>query len=315
MPSITQSNPSLAITKYQFSGLLNEAWSKTMNPATICSGFRKCGVYPFNPNAIDCSVSVINPEASLQQVNTVSTSDHTNSGEIQQQRLSPETMSLYQRRLENGYDLPDEQYMEWLKVHHPEMFADLYNRNGEIDVVSLTHAFCDVPVASPVALGDPELSADEIENNREAGAMDRTENDGERRATPSQAETENSVREGEIRATLSAENNGEEGEIRAMLLAENNGEEGEIRATPSSDEIENNSGEHQLRDAIATNRTESSVVTGDQSHNQLRYISKYLVQFVPDAKPQKTETNVRISGARVLTGEKCISILKEREEK
>ena len=35
----TQFNPSLAITKYRFSGLLNEVWSKTMNPATICSGF------------------------------------------------------------------------------------------------------------------------------------------------------------------------------------------------------------------------------------------------------------------------------------
>ena len=57
----------MAITKYR---LLNEAWGKTMNTATICLGFQKCGVYPFNPDAIDCSVSVVNPEASLQQVNT-----------------------------------------------------------------------------------------------------------------------------------------------------------------------------------------------------------------------------------------------------
>ena len=34
-----QSNPSLAITKNQFSGLFSEAWGKTMNPVTICSGF------------------------------------------------------------------------------------------------------------------------------------------------------------------------------------------------------------------------------------------------------------------------------------
>jgi len=53
----------------------------------------------------------------------------------------------------------------------------------------------------------------------------------------------------------------------------------------------------------------------EQPHNKLRYISKYLVQFVPDAKPQTSETPVRISGARVLTGDKCIAILKEREEK
>jgi len=25
-----------------------------MIPENICSGFKKCGIYPFNPNAIDC---------------------------------------------------------------------------------------------------------------------------------------------------------------------------------------------------------------------------------------------------------------------
>ena len=45
------------ITKYNFSPLLNQAWSKTMTPSTICSGFRRCGVYPFNPNVIDCRLT------------------------------------------------------------------------------------------------------------------------------------------------------------------------------------------------------------------------------------------------------------------
>ena len=30
-----QSNSSLAITKYQFSGLFSEEWGKTLNPVTI----------------------------------------------------------------------------------------------------------------------------------------------------------------------------------------------------------------------------------------------------------------------------------------
>ena len=34
-----------------------------MTPSTICAGF-KCGVFPFNLNAIDCSIS---PEATLTQ--------------------------------------------------------------------------------------------------------------------------------------------------------------------------------------------------------------------------------------------------------
>lgn len=28
-----------------------------MTPSNVCSGFRRCGVYPFNPNAIDCSLT------------------------------------------------------------------------------------------------------------------------------------------------------------------------------------------------------------------------------------------------------------------
>ena len=31
---------------------------KNYDPSTICAGFCKCGVYPFNPDAIDCSISV-----------------------------------------------------------------------------------------------------------------------------------------------------------------------------------------------------------------------------------------------------------------
>ena len=39
----------------------------TMTPANICSGFRKCGIYPFDPNAIDCTISTNNPAGCVQQ--------------------------------------------------------------------------------------------------------------------------------------------------------------------------------------------------------------------------------------------------------
>ena len=39
------------------------------------------------------------------------------------------------------------------------------------------------------------------------------------------------------------------------------------------------------------------------------------MQLIPDAKTKSTETAVRISGDRVLTSNKCVTILKEREEK
>ena len=47
-----QSHPGKVITKYQFSQLFSEAWLKAMNPANIISGFRSCGIFPFNPTAV-----------------------------------------------------------------------------------------------------------------------------------------------------------------------------------------------------------------------------------------------------------------------
>ena len=67
-------------------------------------------------------------------------------------------------------------------------------------------------------------------------------------------------------------------------------------------------------DAIACS-SKSQASAAENTDDKLRYISKYLVQFVPDAKPKSRETAVRISGARVLTSDKCAAILKEREEK
>lgn len=43
-----QKNPSKVVSKYVFSSLLAEAWTKTMIPSTLAAGFRKC---PFNPEA------------------------------------------------------------------------------------------------------------------------------------------------------------------------------------------------------------------------------------------------------------------------
>ena len=40
------------ITKYKFSSLLNKAWGATTIPQTISAGFRRSGIYPFNPSAI-----------------------------------------------------------------------------------------------------------------------------------------------------------------------------------------------------------------------------------------------------------------------
>lgn len=47
-----QSSPGKVVTKMNFSQLFSQAWLKTVTPENICSGFRKAGIIPFDPNAI-----------------------------------------------------------------------------------------------------------------------------------------------------------------------------------------------------------------------------------------------------------------------
>ena len=37
-----------------------------LDPPLICSGFQKCGTYPFNPDAINCTTITDNPTGQVQ---------------------------------------------------------------------------------------------------------------------------------------------------------------------------------------------------------------------------------------------------------
>ena len=48
-----QDNPGAVITKYSFTPLFAKAWSQSFTPNNLISGFKKCGIYPFNSEAIE----------------------------------------------------------------------------------------------------------------------------------------------------------------------------------------------------------------------------------------------------------------------
>ena len=50
--SFHQKFPSAVITKFNFCGLFKGAWLQAITPETIVGGFRKAGVYPYNPRCI-----------------------------------------------------------------------------------------------------------------------------------------------------------------------------------------------------------------------------------------------------------------------
>ena len=45
-------NPMNLVNKWTFPGLFKEAWESALTQSNICSGFRSCGIHPFNPNAV-----------------------------------------------------------------------------------------------------------------------------------------------------------------------------------------------------------------------------------------------------------------------
>lgn len=110
----------MVISKYNFSEVFAEAWLKALTPVNIVSGFRKCGIYPFNRDAIpvsdeqDESEPPANEELDSSPVNAEST--RTTSPLV---NFTDDQIDLFTRRLEEGYDLFDPQYVQWLKLNHP----------------------------------------------------------------------------------------------------------------------------------------------------------------------------------------------------
>ena len=100
-----------------------------MVPSNIISGFKVCGVYPFNPKAVLDHDPCTPPKETSEQRSTTS-------GEAEQQinaqnevavsnngaaeSFSPEEQALFARRYEEGYDLYDARYVSWIQATHHE---------------------------------------------------------------------------------------------------------------------------------------------------------------------------------------------------
>ena len=76
-------------------------------------------------------------------------------------QITSEKSLLFQRRFEEGYDLPDEEYMEWLHENHPESRTECFvssNDGSERSPLSIADAFSDLPIASPLSMTSESLT-------------------------------------------------------------------------------------------------------------------------------------------------------------
>ena len=157
--SFLQQNPGRVITRFQFSSLFFEAWGMAVTPSNIIAGFRTCGVYPFNPSAIqvpDISaeeqtatlglpVSPFSPSSAdnLSCLTLSASSCNAISGPTSHERVqkpfeasvcslslvskpsgeefTAEQLRCFEIRYEEGFNVcTDSDYVKWLELHHPE---------------------------------------------------------------------------------------------------------------------------------------------------------------------------------------------------
>lgn len=109
---------------------------KAMVPTNSVSGFRKCGVYPFNPDAIVIGTPNGYPENATAGETTSGIAGNGDKGlsGIEQDNsegddvidFTHEEEYRFERRYEKGYDLA------WLKHHHPESVPTPHAHDGEV---------------------------------------------------------------------------------------------------------------------------------------------------------------------------------------
>jgi len=153
-------NPGRVVSKFQFSQLFSGAWSKGMSISNITMGFRNTGIYPFSRDALlkklptsevfhsdgedeipdGTSDDIVTAEKETDDEDEVldedgiptgfsgdaekessQTNDHAN-GDIESVPVfAPESIKLFQTRLENGFNVfEDSEYVAWLQLYHPD---------------------------------------------------------------------------------------------------------------------------------------------------------------------------------------------------
>ena len=97
--------------------------------ANIMAGFRKSGAHPLNPGVIKdrqvASSLTGNRFGSRESVTDVKSSPGSEnsasySPDSEISNFSSSQEALFRKRYEEGYDLPDPAYRQWLAINHPD---------------------------------------------------------------------------------------------------------------------------------------------------------------------------------------------------
>jgi len=111
-------HPGRVITPDVLASLVAEAWPTSFTVLNIMSGFKKCGLFPFNPSAVDDRQSA--PSKAFQATSEPGPISEPTSEINSEPLFTKEQESLYSKRYQEGYDLDDPSFVAWLKINHPD---------------------------------------------------------------------------------------------------------------------------------------------------------------------------------------------------
>ena len=146
-------HPGRVVTNDKIALLVSSAVSSSFTPNNIMGGFRKAGIYPLNPGAIDDKMlcpskafpptsttdkadplpTSVSPASSLSKAfpptSTIDTADplptsvspasSLSNNSVERHLFTPEKHALFEKRYQEGYDIPDVEYKAWLQIMHP----------------------------------------------------------------------------------------------------------------------------------------------------------------------------------------------------
>lgn len=97
-----RNNPGRTVTQFQISKLFGEAYLRAATPTTAINGFRKCGIYPYNPDVftdVDFAASEVTDQPFMQNSQQQEVLDGSTeiSTEIESQPSSSSTLTLSNR--------------------------------------------------------------------------------------------------------------------------------------------------------------------------------------------------------------------------
>ena len=121
-------NPGRVITADLLASMVGQAYPTAFTPVNVLSGFKKTGIYPFNPSSVDDRQLV--PSNALSNTPNSSQEQPISEGEVQPMLFSPEKEILFQKRFEEGYDVQDEEYITWVRINHPERCVSVDSSSG-----------------------------------------------------------------------------------------------------------------------------------------------------------------------------------------